>query len=491
MDRMSPLDASFLHIEDGCNHMHIGSIAIFEGPPPAYEEYVEMVASKLPLVPRYRQVVRFTPYGLGRPVWCDDPGFNVEYHIRHTALAPPGGEQTLRAMVGRLMSQQLDRSKPLWELWVAEGLDKNRWALISKVHHCMVDGVSGSDLLTILLDQERDPSPVDVEDRWLPAPRPSQAQLVGQALAERAVSPYEYFRGLRAMTRAPRLALAQAGQVAQGVASIAGLIRPNQPSSLNGPIGPHRRWDWAQTRMTDVKVVRTAFGGTVNDVVLAVITRGFRDLLLSRGESTQGREVRTLVPVSVRSADERGTYNNKVSAMFARLPVGLDDPVDRLNAIRDQMEGLKDSKQAVAGSVLTSLSGFAPAMLLALGARAVGRAAPHNLNTVTTNVPGPQFPLYAVGRRLLEAIPYVPLMYPVRIGVAIFSYDGNLAFGVTGDYDEAPDIDVLCAGIEDGMDELVALAQASGAGRTRRRSAQAPNGASAPVEPEPAADPPS
>jgi WS/DGAT/MGAT family acyltransferase len=248
-------------------------------------------------------------------------------------------------------------------------------------------------------------------------------------------------------------------------------MRPNTPSSLNGSIGPHRTWDWARTRLSDVKIVRGAFGGTVNDVVLAVITRGFRDLLMSRGESVRGRDVRTMVPVSVRADEDRGNFNNQVSAMFATLPVGLDDPIDRLNSIRVQMEGLKESKQAVAGSVLTSLSGFAPPLLLALGARAAGRITPNNLQTVTTNVPGPQFPLYACGRRMLEAIPYVPLMYPIRIGVAIFSYDGNLAFGVTGDYDEASDIDVLCEGIVDGMDELVALAGASGATRGIRRTA--------------------
>jgi WS/DGAT/MGAT family acyltransferase len=470
MERMSPLDASFLHIEDARNHMHIGSVAIFEGPPPTYDEFAGMLASKLPRVPRYRQVVRFTPYGLGRPVWADDPGFNIGYHVRHTALAPPGGEGALRELTGRLMSQQLDRSKPLWELWVVEGLDKNRWALVSKVHHCMVDGVSGSDLLAVILDLEREPGPPDVEDRWLPAPRPSRAQLVAQALAERALSPYEYIRGARALTRAPRAAVSQLGQVASGLASFSGIVRPNVPSSLNGPIGPHRTWDWARTRLSDVKIVRGAFGGTVNDVVLAVITRGFRDLLMSRGESVRGRDVRTMVPVSVRAEEDRGNFNNQVSAMFATLPVGLDDPIDRLNSIRVQMEGLKESKQAVAGSVLTSLSGFAPPLLLALGARAAGRITPNNLQTVTTNVPGPQFPLYACGRRMLEAIPYVPLMYPIRVGVAIFSYDGNLAFGVTGDYDEASDIDVLCAGIVDGMDELVALAGASGATRGPRRT---------------------
>jgi len=237
-----------------------------------------------------------------------------------------------------------------------------------------------------------------------------------------------------------------------------GLVRRTPPSSLNGPIGPHRRWSWARSQLSDVKVVRSALGGTVNDVVLACITHGFSRLLLSRGESVD-RVVRTMVPVSVRTAGERGTYNNRVSAMFAELPVGIDDGRERLDSIRAQMEGLKESHQAVAGEVLTSLSGFAPPLLLALGERVAMRVPQRNVNTVTTNVPGPQYPLYAAGRRLLEAFPYVPLAGRVRVGVAIFSYDGALNFGITGDYDSAPDVDVLSEGIEAGMAELVRLAR--------------------------------
>jgi WS/DGAT/MGAT family acyltransferase len=249
-----------------------------------------------------------------------------------------------------------------------------------------------------------------------------------------------------------------------------GLIRSRE-SSLNGPIGPHRRWAWARSQLAEVKGIRAALGGTVNDVVLAAITNGFRELLISRGEEVAGRTIRTMVPVSVRLPSERGTYNNRVSAMFAELPVGLEDPVERLNAIRDQMEGLKESKQAVAGEVLTSLSGFAPPMLLALGMRVASRVAQGRLNTVTTNVPGPQIPLFAAGRRMLEAFPYVPLGYWIRIGIAIFSYDGGLNFGVTGDYDSAADIDVLCRGIEKGMAELARAAEAA---------AKPPNGKRAP-----------
>jgi WS/DGAT/MGAT family acyltransferase len=453
MDRMSPQDASFLHIEDDVNHMHIASVAVFEGPPPDPAEVMRMVESKLPLVPRYRQRVRFVPLEVGRPVWVDDAHFNLAYHVRATALPSPGGDEQLRNLVGRVMSQQLDRAKPLWEMWMVEGLEDGHWALLSKTHHCMVDGVSGTDLLTVVLDRE--PSPAREEaPPFEPGDEPGRLELVAGALRERLSSPYEGYRAARAATR-------QLRDVGRGLRSMAGLVRATPASTLNGPIGPHRKWAWARSTLDDVKTVRAGLGGTVNDVVLAAITRGFRDLLESRGESTD-RVVRTLVPVSVRTAGERGTYNNKVSAMFASLPVGIVDPRERLESIKEQMTGLKESKQAVAGEVLTSLTGFAPPQLLALGTRLFSRFNQRNINTVTTNVPGPQYPLYAAGRRMLESFPYVPLVGSVRVGVAIFSYNGLLSFGVTGDLDSAPDVQVLCDGIEQGMAELVKLADSSG-----------------------------
>ena len=465
MDRMSPQDASFLHVEDDINHMHIASVAIFEGPPPPYEDIVAMVASKLPQVPRYRQKVRFVPFDLGRPLWVDDPHFNIQYHIRHTAMPAPGDDEALRNLVGRVMSQQLDRNKPLWEMWMAEGLSDNRWALLSKTHHCMVDGVSGTDLLTVVLDQEREPVR-EPEQEWNPEPAPTGFRLIADALGERAVSPYETIRSVRSATRMPRQLASQAIDIGRGARSLVGLARPVPETSLNGPIGPHRTYAWARTTLDDVKVVRGAFGGTVNDVVLTVITRGFRELLLHRGEPVDDRVVRTLVPVSIRTPGERGTYNNRVSAMFASLPIGIRDPRERLQAIRTQMEGLKASKQAVAAEALMSMSGFAPPLLLALGTRvatrAMGRVGQRNINTVTTNVPGPRFPLYAAGRQLLEAFPYVPLAGSVRTGIAIFSYMGQLNYGVTGDWDWAPDVGVLARGIEDGMDELLTEAKNAG-----------------------------
>ena len=460
MQRLSPQDASFLHLEDSVSHMHIGAVAILEGPSPGYEALSRMVWAHLPSVPRYRQKVHFVPVALGRPVSVDDPHFNLSYHLRRTALPAPGGEEELRGLVGRVMSQQLDRHKPLWEMWIVEGLDAGRWGLIAKMHHCMVDGVSGAELLAVILDAERNPELPTPED-WHPERQPAGAELAIHALLRRALSPYEQLRSLRAAARSPVQVTRTAAVTARGLWAMSGVLSPPPRSSLNGPIGPHRRWAWARAQLSDVKRVRDAFGGTVNDVVLTVIAGGFRALLAGRDESTQ-RDVRTLVPVSVRSDGERGEYNNRVSAIFADLPVGIEDPLERLAAMSAQMEHLKLSGEAVAGDVLVGLSGFAPAMLLALGLRAATRMPQRSVNTVTTNVPGPQRPLYAGGRRMIECFPYVPLGGHVRVGVAIFSYHGGLRFGVTGDYDRARDIQVLCDGIEQSMRELVAAAKREG-----------------------------
>ncbi len=455
MNRMSAQDASFLHIESDQSPMHVGGVSIFEGPPPPFAEVMAMVESKLPLVPRYRQIVRFVPFGLARPVWADDPHFNLGYHLRRTALPAPGGDDELRALVGRVMSQNLDRARPLWEMWVVEGLSQGRWALLSKVHHCMVDGVATTDLMTVLMDAERDAKPT-TPPVWVPEPVPGRTRLLGDAIIERATNPLIAVEQLAGALRTPRQLAGLMTDTTRGLLGFANVARHGESSSLNGPLGPHRRWDWARGRLSDIQMVRRTLGGTVNDVVLAAITHGFRDLLQSRGERVD-RVLRTLVPVSVRRPDERGTYNNRVSAIFAELPVGIKDPARRLESISAQMAGLKESKQAVAGETLTSLSGFAPPMLLALGARLASRLPQQTLNTGTTNVPGPQFPLYLAGRRMLETFPYIPLFAEVRVAVAIFSYDGAVSFGVSGDYDTAPDLDVLCRGIEAGLNELVAL----------------------------------
>ncbi len=452
MEWMSPMDASFLHIETPNNPMHIGGVSIFEGPAPPFERLEEMVAAKLDAVPRYRQKVRFVPLGLGRPVWIEDPHFNLGYHLRHSALPAPGSEEVLRRTAARIFAQHLDRRKPLWEIWMIEGLSKNRWALLSKVHHCMVDGVSATDLMTVMFD---DSPPSRSAHSWQPSPEPGAAELLLRTVLHQAVSPYEQLRFVRAAVRRPRTTLDQARDAVRALASTTGVLRPLGSSSLTGPVGPHRTWSCAFVHLSDVKLVRSALGGTVNDVVLSIVSGGLRDLLRGRGEDVDGRSVRALVPVSVRQSGEHGVYNNQVSAMFAGLPVGEPDPVVRLAAVHSQMEDLKQSKQAVAGSVLTSLSGFAPPLLLALGGRLAARSPSLGVQTGVTNVPGPQQPLQTLGRRLLESYPFVPVIGNVRISIAVFSYNGGLYFGVTGDYDSSNDIYILTAGIERSMAELL------------------------------------
>ncbi|MBV9311338.1 MAG: wax ester/triacylglycerol synthase family O-acyltransferase [Solirubrobacterales bacterium] len=452
MEWLSPMDASFLHIEGPNNPMHIGGVSIFEGPAPPFERLEAMVTSKLDLVPRYRQKIRFIPLGVGRPVWIDDPHFNLAYHLRHSALPPPGDGDILRRTAARIFAQHLDRRKPLWEIWMVEGLREGCWALLSKVHHCMVDGVSATDLMTVMFDDS--PEPAD-EQEWHPTPEPSSAELVVRTLTRQASTPSEQLRILRAAARRPRTTLVQAGDLLRGITSAAGLLAPLPSSSLTGSVGPHRAWSSTRVLLSDVRAIRSALGGTVNDVVLTVVAGGLRDLLAERAEKVEGRSVRALVPVSVRAPGEQGVYNNRVSAMFAQLPVGTVDPVARLEAVRMQMDGLKRSKQAVAGDVLTSLSGFAPPLLLALGGRLAARSPTLGVETGVTNVPGPQQRLETLGRRLLESFPFVPLIGNVRISIAIFSYNGTLYFGVTGDYDSSNDIQTLTAGVTRATSELL------------------------------------
>lgn len=472
MDRMSPQDAMFISVEDERNPMHIGTVSVLEGPAPSYGDLVRLVASHLSSLPRYRQRVRFVPMGLGRPVWVDDPDFQILYHVRHTATPPPGSAEQLRNLAGRVFAQNLDRGKPLWELWMVEGLQDGNWALISKVHHCMVDGVAATDLLTVLLDREPQKRPGRAQ-AWHAAQEPSDLQLIADAVTDAITDPMNRIRGVPAVAGAifaAGLGMHSVTEVRNLIGSLGSWTQPTV-GSLNGPIGPHRRWSWATASLDDVKEIRASLGGTVNDVVLSAVTNGFRQLLRSRGEKVAGKVVRALVPVSVRRESEKGIYNNRVSGLFPGLPVGLDRPVSRLNAIRRQMDRFKRSGQAVAGDVLVQLSGFAPPMLLAVSLRIALHAQQSLVQTVTTNVPGPQFPLYAAGRQMIYAHPYVPIAGSVRIGIAVFSYLGLLNFGVTADYDSVPDIEVLADGIESGVADLLAAARRNhGPRRTAKKA---------------------
>ena len=471
MDRMNPLDAEFLYLEDGTAHMHIASCAVFEGPEPPYDDLIALFASKLPLVPRYRQRVRFVPMDLGRPVWVDDPHFNLEYHVRHTALPPPGDKAALCRLMGRLMSQELDRDRPLWETWIVGGLAGGRWAAVSKVHHSMVDGVAGVDLVAAVLDLDREPTQTAVADDWEAQPEPSGLQLARDAALELVTAPRQLLGGALRAFRAPRRTLERGWTIASGLRRYGSALLPTPRTSLDGTIGPHRRWTFTGASLADVRAIRRAFGGTVNDVVLAAVTSGFRDLIVARGEDPHHVALRTLVPVSVRDETGRGVYDNRVSAIFLDLPVQLEDPLERLRAVHEQMDGLKRSHEPEAGEALTHLAAAVPPTLTARATQLASRLMSHvpqrTMNTVTTNVPGPQFPLYAAGREMLEYLPFVPLGPGVRIGVAILSYNGRLRFGITGDYDTAPDIDVLADGVDGAVKTLLRLAR-----RPHRRDGQ-------------------
>ncbi|WP_344449265.1 wax ester/triacylglycerol synthase family O-acyltransferase [Actinocorallia aurantiaca] len=453
---MSGLDASFYLIEDENTPLHVAAAIIMEGPVPGYGDIVRLVAAKLPSIERYRQRVRSVPLHLGRPVWMDDPHFQILYHVRHTAVPAPGTMDQLRNLAGRLLAQRLDPKKPLWELWLVEGLEGGRWALIGKVHHCMVDGVAGMDLIASMFDLDPDaPVPEPPAEEWVPRGGPSGLRLFGEALVDNTLEP------LRLAASLPRLAgsLRRAPQLLDyvgGVTRQLARFTRRSASVLNGPLGPHRRWEWASLPLDDVQRIRKKHGGTVNDVVLAAVTRGFRDQLAGRGELTPDMVVRSGVPVSVRAEGERGVLNNRVSAIFVNLPVGVADPAERLRLIREQTDDLKATSQEVVGAQLTRITDAAVApALLALGARIPVRLRNPVVQTITTNVPGPDFPLYVLGRRIENLFPYVPLTGGIQVGTAIFSYDGRLNFGVSADFDGQPDLPVFTAGIGKGIAELL------------------------------------
>jgi diacylglycerol O-acyltransferase / wax synthase len=460
--RMTALDAWFLHLEDEADHMHIGSVGVFEGPPPSWDELRDLLAAKLDALPRYRQRVQRIPFRVARPVWVDDPHFRLEYHVRHTALPSPGGLQELRNLVGRVMSQQLDRRRPLWETWFIEGIEGGRWAMLSKVHHCMVDGIAGTDLLAVVLEDDPEATP-PVASTWQPDRQPGNLRLLRDAATDLASQPLDTVRTLTGKARRPKELVLRTAAGLKGSTGLAEILSPMPSSSLNGPIGPHRRWVPAWADLDEVKEVRRALGGTVNDVVLTAISSGYRDLLAHRGELREDTEVRTMVPVSLRTAEQRGEYHNRVAAVFVSLPVTLDDPLARHQAVLDAMAEVKGSGEQVATAALIGATGVAPAMLVGVALRSVTWLVQHRgqrfVSTVTTNVPGPQTPWYLRGRRLLEVYPYVPIGAGLRTGVAIFSYDGQLTFGVTADFDTVPDAEVLADGIARGVRELVALAR--------------------------------
>lgn len=463
LDRLTATDASFIVGETGPSHMHIGGIMIFEGPPPPYEDLLRQVESRLDLVPRYRQRLLIPRFEMGRPLWVDDTRFNITYHVRHTALPQPGSLEELKRLTARVFSQRLDRSKPLWEIYLVEGLEGGRFALVSKTHHAMVDGVSGVDIATLLFDLSPDAAPAPPpSDPWRAHPEPTQLEVAAKLARDASRAVVDIAGSALSSLATPDETTSSLRETLEALGEVvwAGLSSA-PPSPLNVPIGPHRRVTWVRTQLSDFKIIKDGLGGTINDVVLAVVAGVLARWLHGRGIRTEGLELRAAVPVSVRSRQEHNQMGNKVTAMVAPLPVYCDDPVERLRIVHDSMRGLKDSKQALGAQMIIGLERFAPPTLLAQASRL--QFSPRFNNLVVTNVPGPQFPLYLLGRELLEMIPVGFLVDGFALIVALVSYNGVLTFGLMGDYDALPDLETIGKYVEEALAELVAAAHAAAA----------------------------
>jgi len=457
-DRLNPLDVSFLYMESPTTAMHVGGVAVFQPPEQGldYDRLVELISQRIALVPRYRQKVRWVPGRLANPVWVDDSEFDVTYHVRRSALPKPGSDGQLRELVGRLMSRQLDRNRPLWEIYLVEGLSDGRVAVVTKTHHAMVDGVSAVDIGTVILDLT--PTPREVpDDDWSPRPEPGALSLVTHAVTDLVSRPGQAVDTARTAAVDVRATAGKVLSVAGGVLAQARMMaRPAPASPLNAVIGEQRRFGMAATDLDDYKRVRKSHGGTVNDVVLATVSGAVRNWLLTRGEAvTATTTIRAMVPVSVRADQHKGELGNRVSSYFVDLPVGEGSAVMRLHQVSFAMRAHKESGSAVGADALVQLSGFAPPTIHSLGARVASGFTRRLFNLVVTNVPGPQFPLYAAGSRMLSVYPVVPLAKGQAVSIGLTSYDGGVYYGLNADRDAMPDIDVLASCLEDSLAELV------------------------------------
>jgi diacylglycerol O-acyltransferase / wax synthase len=465
-DRLTALDASFLHMERLEFPMHVGAMSVLEGEPFfdakghfQIGEVRDLVLSRLPLLPRFRKRLMTVPYDMGRPIWIDDDRFDITYHVRHTALPKPGSWEQLVALTTRIQEGLLDRERPLWELWMVEGLENGHVALLQKTHHSLIDGVSGVDVATLLLDPSPDFVP-PVLTAWTPAPAPSASQLLLDTVRERATEPAEFVRSIRSLLRGPRHAVERATELARSMGTMVSRESIAPRTSINARTGRHRLLSVVRVPLADVKTIRRALGGTVNDVVLAGVGGGLHRLFVSRGEDTDDLRLRVLCPVSVRSDEQRGALGNKVSAIFVSVPVGSLEPTDRLSEISAQTADLKEKRQALSADFLLNMSDYVAPTLMSLAGRAVHRQP--FVNLIVTNVPGPQQPLYMMGARLIEAFPIVPLTQNLTMVVGILSYDGTLHFGLWADRDAAGDLEVLAGGIEDAFAEMTKIATERG-----------------------------
>jgi WS/DGAT/MGAT family acyltransferase len=460
-DRLSTLDSSFLALESGHTHMHVAGMVVFEAGPLLDDaggidiaRIRDHVASKLHLIPRYRQRLARVPLE-GHPVWVDDDRFDITYHVRHASLPKPGSMAQLSVLMGRLVSQQLDRSKPLWEITVVEGVEGGRFALIGKIHHSMIDGIAGVDLLTLLLTLQPDEEIAEVAP-FDPRPAPEGAELFVRETARRAGqlvaaihSRHELAENLQSLIddSASRL-------IAMGHSLSSGWLSRATQTPLNGRVGPNRRFGVLESPLAEVKEIKNGLGGTVNDAILAVVAGGVRKFLVEvRGFSVDEVDFRAMAPVSVRTRQERGQMGNQVAMWLVTLPLANPDPVARLESVRVETSRLKKTNQALGASTLVKLSGGAPATLLSLASRLATRARPFNMTV--TNVPGPQFPIYLLGAKMEAHYPLVPLWEGHGIGIALFSYNGSVFWGFNADYDIVPDLDLFIASIESSFKELV------------------------------------
>jgi WS/DGAT/MGAT family acyltransferase len=471
----------FLSLESPRTQMHIGGMLIFEGPPPAFADIVATVDRKLDRVPRYRQRPLWAPRLLGgRPVWVDDSHFSLDYHLRHTALPAPGTAAQLERTVADIFGRQLDKTRPLWEIWVIEGLRDNRFVVVYKVHHSVVDGISGIDVLQILLDpMPREPAPPR-EHPWAAPPEPGAAELAVHAAAERLIhQPLGLLNSVRRAIENPREALDDLGHRAAGMGELAwALVDAAPPSPINGDDGPNRRIAWTMASLDDLKAIKNQFGGTINDVVLTAVTGGLRALYRGRGLKTSGVQLRALVPVSVRTSSS-SALGNRVAALRAALPVHIDDPVERLRWVSSMTGDLKKSAQAIGAQTLTSLTEVAPPALFHQASRL--QFSTRLFNLIVTNVPGPQVPLYLLGSRMLEGVPLAFLPAGHGLAVAIVSYNGTVGFGLLADRELVPDADVVAEGITRDVDEMALAASPARTAARAGDAAPSTNGVGAPA----------
>ncbi|MDX6720383.1 MAG: diacylglycerol O-acyltransferase / wax synthase [Solirubrobacteraceae bacterium] len=457
LDRLRATDASFLLQEGPTTHAHVGGVATFGGPPPAIDEIREQIRGRLDLVPRYRQRLAYTALDRARPVWVDDTRFDLEYHVRHTALPAPGDREVLQSEVARVYSEPLDRSRPLWETWLVEGLEDDGFALIFKTHHALIDGTAAVDLLKILFDPTPDATPsAGPLVPWQPQPTPDTLGLLAFGARGAASAAVELAAGTLHAARDPQGTVRRLLDVAEGFTGLAReFLRTPPKTPLTSEVGRHRRFVAVPCRLDDVKLVKNTLGGTINDVVLSVVTGAVREFLLGRGVPTDGLELSALVPVSVRAEHERNRMGNRIAVLRGSLPVHVADPLARLRVVTHAMDELKGSKQAPATEFVLDAQDFLPPVMLPITSRV--QVSPRMFNVIVTNFAGPQVPLYVLGREMRELTPIALLQPAHTLAIAIMSYNGQLNFGVLGDYDAMPDLHVVSDAIAAGMAELVAL----------------------------------